>query len=172
MKGFSRILVIKKVGGTGFDGVCLVAKSCLILCDSMHCCPPGSSVHGISQARTLEWVAISSSRGSTYPTQGSNPHLGHWQEDSLPPGSPMGLGTGYKQPWCPGSPSAFWGKLSLKMQLLFWTLERHRSGSFPFLMVQMHLIISNYTFKMHPESDRFSLLHLPCESSLQARMTS
>ena len=28
------------------------------LCDSMHCSPPGSSVHGILQARTLEWVAI------------------------------------------------------------------------------------------------------------------
>jgi len=28
----------------------------------MHCCPPGSSVHGILEARTLEWVAISFSR--------------------------------------------------------------------------------------------------------------
>ena len=31
------------------------------------CSPPGSSVHGISQARTLDWVSISSSRGSTWP---------------------------------------------------------------------------------------------------------
>ena len=38
---------------------CLVAKSCPILCDPMDCSPPGSSVHGIFQARTLEWVAIS-----------------------------------------------------------------------------------------------------------------
>ena len=38
------------------------------------CSPPGSSVHGISQARTLEWVAIPSSRG-IFPTQGLNPHL-------------------------------------------------------------------------------------------------
>ena len=37
----------------------------------MDCSPPGSSVHGISQARILEWVAISSSRGSSA-TQGSN----------------------------------------------------------------------------------------------------
>ena len=44
--------------------------------------PPGSSVHGILQARILEWVAISSSRG-IFPTQGSNPHLLHWQMDSL-----------------------------------------------------------------------------------------
>ena len=34
---------------------------------SMDCSPPGSSVHGISQARILEWIAISSSRGSSWP---------------------------------------------------------------------------------------------------------
>ena len=33
----------------------------------MDCSPPGSSVHGIFQARILEWVAISSSRGSSVP---------------------------------------------------------------------------------------------------------
>ena len=43
----------------------LVAKSCLTLCNHMDCRPPGSSVHGISQARILEWVAISSSRSSS-----------------------------------------------------------------------------------------------------------
>ena len=36
-------------------------------CDSMDCSPPGSSVHGISQARILEWVAISFSKGSSQP---------------------------------------------------------------------------------------------------------
>ena len=35
------------------------------LCDPMDCSPPGSSVHGSSQPRILEWVAISSSRGSS-----------------------------------------------------------------------------------------------------------
>ena len=39
----------------------LVAKSCLTLCHPMDCSLPGSSVHGIFQARILEWVAISSS---------------------------------------------------------------------------------------------------------------
>ena len=34
-------------------------QSCLTLCDPMECSPPGFSVHGILQARTLEWVAIS-----------------------------------------------------------------------------------------------------------------
>ena len=48
----------------------------------MDCSPPGSSVQGISQARILEWVAISFSRGSA-PSQGLSPHLLHWQADSL-----------------------------------------------------------------------------------------
>ena len=41
-----------------------IAQSCLTLCDLVDCIPPGSSVHGLSQARRLEWVAISFSRGS------------------------------------------------------------------------------------------------------------
>jgi len=39
---------------------CLVTQSCLTLCDPMDCSPSASSVHQISQARILEWVAISS----------------------------------------------------------------------------------------------------------------
>ena len=42
-----------------------VPQSCLTLCDPMDCSLPGSSVHGIFQARVLEWVAISFSRGSS-----------------------------------------------------------------------------------------------------------
>ena len=49
-----------------------VAQSCLTLCDLMDCSPPGSSVHGISQARILEWVAISFSRGSSQPRDGTH----------------------------------------------------------------------------------------------------
>ena len=44
-----------------------VAQSSPTLCDPMVCSPPGSSVHGILQARILEWVAIFSSRGSFPP---------------------------------------------------------------------------------------------------------
>ena len=40
---------------------------CLILCSPMECTPPDSSVHGILQARILEWVAISFPRGSSQP---------------------------------------------------------------------------------------------------------
>ena len=45
----------------------LVTQSCLTLCDPVDCSPPGSSVHGILQARTLQWAAISFSRG-VFPT--------------------------------------------------------------------------------------------------------
>ena len=55
-------------------------------CNPMDCSPTTSSVHGIVQARILEWVVISSSMGSSW-SQGLNPHLPcllHWQADSLP----------------------------------------------------------------------------------------
>ena len=45
----------------------LVDQSCLTLRNPVDSSPPGSSVHGILQARTLEWVARSSSRGSSQP---------------------------------------------------------------------------------------------------------
>ena len=48
-----------------------------LICNPMDYSPPGSSVHGISQARILEWVAISFSRGSSR-RQGSNLHLLHY----------------------------------------------------------------------------------------------
>ena len=44
---------------------CSVTQLCPALCDPMDCSPPGSSVHGILQARILEWVAMSSSKGSS-----------------------------------------------------------------------------------------------------------
>jgi len=55
-------------------------------CDPMDCSPPGSSVHGIPQARILEWLCHFLRQG-IFPTQGSNPRLLcllHWQADSLP----------------------------------------------------------------------------------------
>ena len=42
-------------------------QSCPTLCDPMYCSPPGSSVPGILQARILEWVAMPSSRESSWP---------------------------------------------------------------------------------------------------------
>ena len=48
------------------DSACLVAQLHLTLSDPMDYSPPGSSVHGVLQARLLEWVAISFSRGSSW----------------------------------------------------------------------------------------------------------
>ena len=70
--------------------LCLVTQLCRTLCDPMDCSLPGSSIHGILQARILEWVAM--------PSSGNFPRdrirvscLLHWQEGSLPlalPGKP------------------------------------------------------------------------------------
>ena len=56
---------------TPFHRLCICAKllqSCLTLWDPMGHSSPGSSVHGILEARTLEWVAMPSSRGSSWLT--------------------------------------------------------------------------------------------------------
>ena len=78
---------------------------CPTLCDPMDCSPPGSSVSGILQARILQWVSISSSRGSSQPrdqrpfccTAGGSPAS---QADSLwlsLPGSPFFFRKGSKR---------------------------------------------------------------------------
>ena len=59
-----------------------VAKSCLTLWDPMDCSSPGSSIHGISRARILECVAISFSRSSSQPRDGTHvPRVGGWVLD-------------------------------------------------------------------------------------------
>ena len=71
---------------------CSVGKLCLTLCDPMDCSPPGSSVHGIFQARILEWVAISSSRGSSQPRDPTpSPALAGRFFTAEPPGKPYSL---------------------------------------------------------------------------------
>ena len=67
--------------------MCYSVLSCSVVsdCDPMNQRLPGSSVHGIFQARILEWAAISYFRG-IFPTQGLNLHLLHllhWQSESL-----------------------------------------------------------------------------------------
>ena len=61
------------------NSLCLVAQSCLTLCNPMDC---SQSVHGILQARILEWVAMPSSRGSSQPR--IDPRSLALQADSLP----------------------------------------------------------------------------------------
>ena len=67
-------------------GCVLICFSRVQVCDPVDYSLPGSSVHGILQARTLEWVAMPSSRGSSQPrgwTCGFL-HLLHWRAGSLP----------------------------------------------------------------------------------------
>ena len=73
-------------------------QSCSNFCDPVDCSPPGSSVHGILQARILEWVAISFSRDlpnpEIEPMSPASPASPASQEDSLPsepPGKPINV---------------------------------------------------------------------------------
>ena len=65
---------------SGYCCCCAELSYVWLFATPMDCSPPGSSVHGISQARILEWVAI---LGDLTP-QGLNPRLLHWQADFLP----------------------------------------------------------------------------------------
>ena len=70
--------------------VCVFTKSSLTLCDPMDCSLPWSPVHGILQAGILEWVAISSSRGSSWPKDQTGVFcLAGGFSTTEPPGKPM-----------------------------------------------------------------------------------
>ena len=66
-----------------FCFLCVYVCVGVTLCDPVDCNPPGSSLHGILQARILEWIAISFSRG-IFPTQGLNPGLLHCRQMLYP----------------------------------------------------------------------------------------
>ena len=70
--------------------LCLVAQSCLTLCDTMDCSPPGSSVHGDSPSKN-SGVDCHAPLQGIFLTQGSNPGLPHYRKIlylSEPPGKP------------------------------------------------------------------------------------
>ena len=60
-------MIFLHISGIVISAICcgLVAQLCLTLCDPVECSLPGSSLHGILQARILGWVAFPSSRGSS-----------------------------------------------------------------------------------------------------------
>ena len=89
--------------------VCLASQSCRTLCGPMDCSPPGFSVHGIFQARILQWVAISFSRD--FPDPG------------MEPVSPA-LAGGFTEP--PGNPNTrLVGSNSRLPTPVFWPGEFH-----------------------------------------------
>ena len=83
-------------------------QSCPALCDTMDCSLPGSSVHGILQARILKWVAMLFSRGSSWPR--------NWTQISCLAGrfftaeSPRNFYTSYQKHWA--CLSTFWKNLN------------------------------------------------------------
>ena len=90
---FERVLIIDAMSLIGIVKV-KVALSCLTHCDPIGCSLPGSSVHGILQARILEWVAFPFSRGSSQPEDQTQVSLiaGEGAEPALPaepPGKPV-----------------------------------------------------------------------------------
>ena len=90
---------------------CMLPQSCLALCDPINCGLPGSSVHRISQARILEWVAISFSRGSSWPRDGTpvscigQQILYHWATGEAPKLNPNLQGILLLIAWSPQEPS-------------------------------------------------------------------
>ena len=82
-----QIKVHEKIYNINSHFRCLVAQSCLALCDPINCRLPDSSVHGISQARTQEWVAISFSRDPPDPgIKPMSPASAGWFCSAEPPG--------------------------------------------------------------------------------------
>ena len=85
-------------------------QSRLTLCNPMDCSPPGSSVHGILQARILAWVVMPSFRGSSWPRdQSSISYVSCIGRKIAPPGKPL--------------------ELILSSQIYDWELPMQRSKS-------------------------------------------
>ena len=85
------------------------AQSCPTLCSPMGCSLPGSSVHGILQARIMEWVAMPSFRGSSQPRDGTCACIAGGFLTAVPPGK-------FKQPRA---------SLETEWALLAWTAGVH-----------------------------------------------
>ena len=106
-----------------------VSQSCLTLCHPTDCSPPGSSVHGILQARVLEWVTIIFSRASSWPRDGTQVsglhcrqilyHLSHQ-------GSPKQLCSNWKN-WICWSPDPC--NVTVLGGRTFWSWWGHEGGT-------------------------------------------
>ena len=102
------------------DACVFCAQSRLALCEPVNCSPAGSSAHGIFQARILEWVSISFSRGSSQPRHWT---LLPWQADSLPPGKPPDACRFNKFSLCPQSASIILKGGEMDIILLLGSLQ-------------------------------------------------
>ena len=110
--------------------LCLVTESCLTLCHPMDCSPSGSSVHGIFQARILKWVAISSSRGFSWPrNQTCISCIAGWFFTAESPGKPNLYQLFYKYEL-------------LNLEIFIWIRRYHEN-----FKMQMHLKEMIHTIK-------------------------
>ena len=118
--------------------VSVCAQSCLTLCDPMDCSRPHTSVHGIPQARIMEQVVISFSRGSSQPRDRNRVSC----TDSRflttePPGKPKCRHKRIKMKWCTRRLQCFWNK-SLELSCIcrkrkyffMFVLDRNMKGLF------------------------------------------
>ena len=127
------VVFVSEILSWSLDCVCVlsVGQSWPTLCDLKDCSPPGFSVHGISQARILEWVVIPFFRGSSQARDRTCISL-HWQVDSLPLSHL-------------GSPS-WWGQWSWKL------LKRNKNQH----LFRVHLF-STLHLLFYPHNKRFLL---------------
>ena len=132
---------------------CWVAPSCLTLYKPINCNPPDSSVHGISQARILEWVAVSFSRESSHP-QVSNSHLFYWQVDSLPLSH---LGSPEKGP--------FLSKKSFDQLKEILGGMKGNQKMFRSLKCDSHASVITYPLILEPPPELSQEIHYPCATS-------
>ena len=137
----------------------ICAQSYPTLCNPMDCSPPGYSVHAIFQARILEWVAISYSRGSSRPGDWTSPVSSELLVDSLPAkssGKPGWSYTGFNVPY------AFFGALPLQSwrcsscwltyseklkKILCWRLTTYN---------YTHILLSSWTCRQSTLLSKFS----------------
>ena len=116
-----------------------VAQSCRTLCDPMDCSPLGSSVHGIFQARILEWVAISFSRGSSRPRDWTQ--VSALQADTLtsePPGKPRcNTSPLQTQPWITSAQNTVCMLSSVWLFVTLWTVAPPGSSVYGIMQARL-----------------------------------
>ena len=101
-------------------------QSCPPLCKPMDCSPPGSSVHGILLARTLEWVAMPSSRGSPDPgIERVSPAFAGSFFTTVPSGTP--------EPWFFKTPPQTRRLSAFMISLGHWDSKNKQRASYHFL---------------------------------------
>ena len=132
----SDLAAIQSTNLSGGGGGGLVAKSCLTSCDPMDYSPPVSSVHGISQASILEWVAISFFRNLPNPgIKPASPASAGRFFTTEPQGSPKSLYSGVKGKR-PGSGDAKMGNQTGACLHGAYRLEQSRAHSIQFQTVR------------------------------------